>query len=130
MFLDKAAWGKSVLGAACSVGTRQDAWLRSGAAPSTQRGSEAPHVLDRRSARKSSMGCRNGMPMLPATSRASKERAMATDLARHIQEMPLVDTHEHLRKEKEWLEEGPDILQDLFGNYVPADLIVAAPPPE
>jgi hypothetical protein len=48
-----------------------------------------------------------------------------TDLARHIQETPLVDTHEHLRKEREWVEEGPDVLQDLFGNYVPADLIVA-----
>jgi hypothetical protein len=50
---------------------------------------------------------------------------MPTDLARHIDELPLVDTHEHLRKEPEWVENGPDILQDLFGNYVPADLIVA-----
>jgi len=48
-----------------------------------------------------------------------------TELARHIQETPLVDTHEHLRKEPEWVESGPDILQDLFGNYVPADLMVA-----
>jgi uncharacterized protein len=55
---------------------------------------------------------------------------MAPDLALHIQEIPLVDTHEHLRKEREWLEEGPDILQDLFGNYVPADLIVAGACPE
>lgn len=48
-----------------------------------------------------------------------------TDLALHIQSMPLADTHEHLRKEREWVESGPDILQDLFGNYVPADLLVA-----
>jgi hypothetical protein len=53
-----------------------------------------------------------------------------TDLALHIEKTPLVDTHEHLRKEREWLEEGPDILQDLFGNYVPADLIVAGARPE
>lgn len=53
-----------------------------------------------------------------------------TDLARHIQETPLVDTHEHLRKEQEWVGEGPDILQDLFGNYVPADLTVAGASPE
>jgi hypothetical protein len=55
---------------------------------------------------------------------------MATDLALHIQNVPLADTHEHLRKENEWVEDGPDILQDLFGNYVPADLIVAGARPE
>ncbi|MDA0748528.1 MAG: amidohydrolase family protein [bacterium] len=47
---------------------------------------------------------------------------MGTDLERHIQNTPLCDTHEHLKKEAEWVENGPDILQDLFGNYVPADL--------
>ncbi len=50
---------------------------------------------------------------------------MATDLAGHIQSTPLSDTHEHLRKETEWVDDGPDILQDLFGNYVPADLYTA-----
>ena len=50
---------------------------------------------------------------------------MATDFAQHIQATPMVDTHEHLRKEPDWLEDGPDILQDLFGNYVPADLNTA-----
>ena len=40
---------------------------------------------------------------------------MATELARHIRDTPLVDTPEHLRKEAEWLRDGPDI-QDLFGN--------------
>ena len=50
---------------------------------------------------------------------------MSSDLAHHIQATPLVDTHEHLRKEPDWLEDGPDILQDLFGNYVPADLNTA-----
>ena len=49
---------------------------------------------------------------------------MGTDLALHIDNLQLIDTHEHLRKERDWVEEGPDILQDLFGNYVPADLIV------
>ena len=51
---------------------------------------------------------------------------MATDLALHIQDVRLVDTHEHMLKEQEWLESGPkDVLQDLFGNYVPADLLSA-----
>jgi hypothetical protein len=59
-----------------------------------------------------------------------KETLMPTDLALHIETSPLVDTHEHLRKEHEWVESGPDILQDLFGNYVPADLTVAGASPE
>ena len=55
---------------------------------------------------------------------------MMTDLARHIQETPLVDTHEHLRREPEWLHDGPDILQDLFDNYVSADLRTAGASPD
>ena len=54
---------------------------------------------------------------------------MSTDLAHHIQGTPLVDTHEHLDREPVWLNEGPDILQDLFGNYVPADLNTAGASP-
>ncbi|MCG9128149.1 amidohydrolase family protein [Candidatus Poribacteria bacterium] len=50
---------------------------------------------------------------------------MPSDLAHHIQSIPLVDTHEHMRRENDWVENGPDILQDLFGNYVPADLNTA-----
>lgn len=57
--------------------------------------------------------------------------AMPTDLALHIQQIALVDTHEHLNKEAEWVENGPaDVLQDLFGNYVPADLVSAGASPE
>ena len=55
---------------------------------------------------------------------------MTTDLARHIQETPLVDTHEHLKREPEWLHHGPDILQDLFDNYVSADLRTAGASPD
>ena len=54
---------------------------------------------------------------------------MTTDLARHIQETPLADTHEHLRREPEWLHDGPDILQDLFDKYVSADLRTAGASP-
>jgi len=36
-----------------------------------------------------------------------------------------MDTHEHLRKEPEYLAARPDVLRDLFANYVIADLIVA-----
>jgi hypothetical protein len=50
---------------------------------------------------------------------------MATDLSLHIQATRMVDTHEHLRKEAEYVEQGPDILQSLFQNYVAADLVVA-----
>lgn len=55
---------------------------------------------------------------------------MATDLTHHIQSIRLVDTHEHMRRENDWVENGPDILQDLFGNYVPADLVTAGASPE
>ena len=50
---------------------------------------------------------------------------MATNLSEHIEQTALCDTHEHLRREPDWLDDGPDVLQDLFGNYVPADLITA-----
>lgn len=55
---------------------------------------------------------------------------MATNLAQHIQATPLCDTHEHLKKEHEWTDNGPDILQDLFTNYVPADLVSAGASPQ
>lgn len=48
-----------------------------------------------------------------------------SDLSRYIHETRLIDTHEHLRFEEDWVDDGPDVLQDLFGNYVPADLVVA-----
>lgn len=48
-----------------------------------------------------------------------------TDLAQHIHATRLADTHEHLRAESEYVTSGPDVLQDLFGNYVPADLVCA-----
>ena len=53
------------------------------------------------------------------------EHCMKTDLALHIEQTPICNTHEHLRKEKEFKQSGPDILQALFENYVPADLSVA-----
>ena len=52
-----------------------------------------------------------------------------TDLAQHIQSVPLMDTHEHLRKEHDYVHDGPDVLQHLFGNYVTADLVVAGASP-
>jgi uncharacterized protein len=48
-----------------------------------------------------------------------------TDLAEHIHALRMIDTHEHLNKEPDFIQYGPDILQDLFDNYVQADLIVA-----
>lgn len=50
---------------------------------------------------------------------------MTTDLAAHIAQTQLCDTHEHMRTEMEFVGEGPDILQHLFSSYIPADLVVA-----
>jgi hypothetical protein len=48
------------------------------------------------------------------------------DLEAAIAEIRLVDTHEHLVSEEEWVERGPDILQDLFHeSYAAADLLTA-----
>ena len=47
---------------------------------------------------------------------------MNTELETFIQTSPLIDTHEHLRYEQVYVEAGPDILQDLFENYVLSDL--------
>ena len=51
--------------------------------------------------------------------------SLHSDIAAFIQQTPLVDTHEHMRREEDYLEESPDILLQLFQNYVPADLFVA-----
>ena len=48
-----------------------------------------------------------------------------TDLEQHINDLPLIDTHEHLSKEANYVENGPDVLQDLFDHYTRADLAVA-----
>jgi hypothetical protein len=45
-----------------------------------------------------------------------------TDLAAHIQRTPLVDTHEHLNPEEAYVNEGPDVLHDLFSIYIADDL--------
>jgi predicted TIM-barrel fold metal-dependent hydrolase len=48
-----------------------------------------------------------------------------SQLAAHIAQMRLIDSHEHLHGEQEFVAGGPDLLQDLFDNYVVADLLVA-----
>jgi hypothetical protein len=53
-----------------------------------------------------------------------------SDLQHEIDSLPLVDTHEHLHKEDRWVGDGPDILQDLFGNYATSELLVAGAPPD
>lgn len=50
---------------------------------------------------------------------------MLEELASFISTSPLCDTHEHLRSEANYLESQPDILQQLFQNYVSADLVSA-----
>src|SRR5215216_3081258 len=51
-----------------------------------------------------------------------------TDLAEHIRSLRMIDTHEHLNKEQDFTQHGPDILQDLFDNYVASNLVVAGAP--
>jgi hypothetical protein len=49
-----------------------------------------------------------------------------TDLATFIATAPLVDTHEHLASEQQYLDEPADILLEVFdGGYIMADLRVA-----
>ena len=50
---------------------------------------------------------------------------MPTELAHFIQNTPLCSTHEHLFSELSYTDDPPDILCNLFDNYVPADLVTA-----
>ncbi len=54
---------------------------------------------------------------------------MTTDLAQFISSSPLASTHEHLDYEATYTKNPPDILRNLFYNYVPADLVVAGAAP-
>ncbi|MCA9914842.1 MAG: amidohydrolase family protein [Anaerolineae bacterium] len=51
-----------------------------------------------------------------------------TDLVQHIAALPLIDTHEHLHKEAKYVQDGPDVLADLFGMYIGDELVVAGAP--
>jgi hypothetical protein len=53
------------------------------------------------------------------------EHEPVTDLADYIQNTRMIDTHEHLGIHRDDLGVAPDLLQDLFDNYVTADLVVA-----
>lgn len=46
----------------------------------------------------------------------------ATDLEHFIQHTPMVDTHEHLRSQRQWVEEGPDVLGAILSHYLSGDL--------
>lgn len=49
-----------------------------------------------------------------------------TDLEKHIQDIRVCDTHEHQKKENDWVENGSaDVVIDLFSTYVAGDLRVA-----
>jgi len=48
-----------------------------------------------------------------------------TELYAHIQETPLVDSHEHLASEAEYLEGGKDVLRAVFPHYTISDLWAA-----
>ena len=57
--------------------------------------------------------------------RSSIVTSGTTDLAQFINSASLSDTHEHLQTEAFSIGFPPDVLFDLFGNYVMADLVVA-----
>lgn len=50
---------------------------------------------------------------------------MKTDLEQHIETTTLIDSHEHLHGEEDFVNNGPDVLADLFGMYIGDELIVA-----
>jgi len=54
----------------------------------------------------------------------------ATELATHIQQIPLCDTHEHMVPEADYVEQKPGILENLFQSYVPSDFLTAGLDPE
>ena len=56
---------------------------------------------------------------------------MPTDIVQFIRDATVVDTHEHMLKESAWVDAGSrDVLEDLFRNYVVADLASAGAPLE
>ena len=59
-----------------------------------------------------------------------KEPKMPSDLADFIRNSPLASTHEHLDYESTYVANPPDVLRNLFYNYVPADLVVAGAHPD
>lgn len=54
---------------------------------------------------------------------------MKTELSAFIHKAAVCDTHEHILKEEEYLGEKPDILRELFRNYIQGDLVVAGADP-
>lgn len=66
----------------------------------------------------------------PAAHASSKSTGSGSELAHFIETAPLSDTHEHLQSETFSIQFPADVLCDLFGNYVTADLVVAGATPE
>lgn len=54
---------------------------------------------------------------------------MPTDIAAHICETRVVDTHSHLGGDRYWEEEPRDVLADLFDHYALDDLVSAGATP-
>jgi hypothetical protein len=50
---------------------------------------------------------------------------MPTDLEHFIDNAAIFDTHEHMMKEDAYVGQTPDVLCELFNNYVAAELVVA-----
>lgn len=56
---------------------------------------------------------------------------MPSEIADHIADISVIDTHTHMRGDFAWEgPDAPDILSDLFGGYCASDLITAGASPE
>jgi len=54
---------------------------------------------------------------------------MTSDIAEHIANLSIMDTHSHMEGVAAWEgSEAPDILSDLFGWYASSDLVIAGAP--
>jgi len=55
---------------------------------------------------------------------------VATDLERYVQDTMVCDTHEHTMTNEALVEEKPDVIREIFQNYVQADFVSACRSPQ
>ena len=50
---------------------------------------------------------------------------MSNELQEFVSQIEICDTHEHMWKQESWEADKPDILSEIFDNYVLADFVTA-----
>ncbi len=53
---------------------------------------------------------------------------MKTELQEYVGQIDICDTHEHMCKQDSWESDQPDVLTEIFDNYVLADFVTAGLP--